>query len=135
MGPSNENKVKTSQCKKGNGSNYYKKAVNNSLSNICETNVDFNNSPYSYNRIRNLVYQRRIRLLIKYILCKNGKAWVLNENNYFPDLALELIDKLRNILNTMLEDDEGIYHKGEILDVSRELDDAIYHYYKYEERM
>ena len=70
------------------------------------------------------------RLRLTYRICRSQKAQMLNNKFMMSDNTIQLIDKFRAILNTMLDDENGAYPKEEILNVSRELDDVIYYYYK-----
>lgn len=71
--------------------------------------------------------KRRLQLI--YRLCQGQKARLFHDNVYIPGNVLELIDRFRTVLNTMLEDESGVYPSEEILNVSRELDDMIFYYY------
>jgi hypothetical protein len=70
------------------------------------------------------------RLRLTYRICRSQKAQMLNNKFMMSDSTIQLIDKFRAILNTMLDDEDGAYPKEEILNVSKELDDVIYYYYK-----
>jgi hypothetical protein len=74
------------------------------------------------------------RLRLTYRICRSRKAQILKANCSVHDSTIDLIDRFRAILNSMLEDENGAYPMEEILNVSRELDDVIYFYYKISEQ-
>lgn len=129
-----EDKIRTSLCKRNSYVNYYNK--------LLEDLYEYTNTLKSrkYNRVyqsckkSNLERQRRNRIIISYRICQNKKYSVIKNSEYYSDEAAELMDRLRNILNVMIEEDNGLYLKNEILEVSRELDDIIDYYYKYENK-
>ena len=82
------------------------------------------------NMFRNSENTKVDKLRLTYRICRSKKAQIFNNKFSMPDNTIELIEKFRSILNTMLEDESGTYPKEEILNVSRELDDVIYYYYK-----
>jgi hypothetical protein len=129
MKPRNEDKIKVYQCKKDNYVNFYSKVITDYNNNLYSNGSNNKRRAYKPNKMNILDYQKRNKLIIKYRICQSKKIKILKEGNCVPNSTLELIDKFRNILNAMLEED-GIYPKDEILDVSRELDDIIYYYYK-----
>jgi hypothetical protein len=129
MKPSNEDKTEISQAKMDNYVNAYNEVISNYADNLFSNDINNKKKSYKTNKIEIVDYKKRNKLILKYRICQNKKTKIFEREDYLPNIALELIDKFRNILNAMLEED-GIYPKNEILDVSRELDDIIYYYYK-----
>lgn len=130
MKPNYENKIKDTQCKKNKNMNCYNNIMSKFTCHFKESTYERRQMPNRQNKLTRTKHHKRDKLIKIYRICQGKKSRILKEDKYYPDAALELIDKFRNILNAMLEDEEGIYPKDEILDVSRELDDIIYYYYK-----
>ena len=130
----NEDKIRTSLYKKNSYVNYYTKLLEDISRYINPLNARKNNKVFQYTKKNNAEKQRRNRIIISYRICQNKKYSVIKNNNYYSEDIIELMDQFRNILNLMLEEENGLYMKNEILEVSRELDDMIYYYYKYENK-
>ena len=109
--------------------NFSSKIANNSSINIYKNIKRFNSLHYNYNDVLRIEGQKREKVIIRYRICHRRKTQFLELGNYFPEIIEELMDKLRDVLNIMLENENGMYNKNEILKVSKELDTIIYLYY------
>ena len=109
--------------------NHTKPSTNNLIKNKDLENRKITKNP-NLDMFKNHENNKIDRVRITYRICRSKKAQIFKTKSSIQNNTIDLIDRFRAILNTMLEDEEGEYPVEEILNVSRELDDMIYYYYK-----